>query len=61
VRREPPRQGEIQRNYSLIDKARSTLGYAPQVTLEDGLRRTWEWFASAEHGDGPHAGTLPGV
>jgi UDP-glucose 4-epimerase len=48
VRREPPRQGEIQRNYSLIDKARSTLGYAPQVTLEDGLRRTWDWFAGTE-------------
>ena len=46
VRREPPRQGEIQRNYSLIEKARATLGYAPQVPLEDGLRRTWDWFAS---------------
>jgi UDP-glucose 4-epimerase len=46
VRREPPRPGEIQRNYSLIDKARTALGYAPQVTLEAGLQRTWDWFAS---------------
>jgi UDP-glucose 4-epimerase len=46
VRREPPRPGEIQRNYSLIDKARTALGYAPQVTLEAGLKRTWDWFAS---------------
>ena len=46
VRREPPRQGEIQRNYSLIDKARDVLGYAPQVDLEHGLRRTWDWFAT---------------
>ena len=38
VRREPPRQGEIQRNYSLIDKARDVLGYSPQVDLEQGLR-----------------------
>ena len=45
VRREPPRQGEIQRNYSLIDTARDVLGYAPQVDLEQGLRRTWDWFA----------------
>ncbi len=45
VRREPPRQGEIQRNYSLIDKARDVLGYSPQVDLEHGLRRTWDWFA----------------
>ena len=46
VRREPPRQGEILRNYSLIDKARTVLGYAPAVELRDGLRRTWDWFAS---------------
>jgi UDP-glucose 4-epimerase len=46
VRREPPRQGEIQRNYSLIDKARDVLGYSPQVDLEQGLRRTWDWFAA---------------
>jgi UDP-glucose 4-epimerase len=46
VRREPPRQGEILRNYSLIEKARRVLGYAPAVTLEDGLKRTWDWFAT---------------
>jgi UDP-glucose 4-epimerase len=48
VRREPPRQGEIQRNYSLIDKARRVLGYAPAVPLEDGIKRTWDWFATTE-------------
>lgn len=46
VRREPPRPGEILRNYSLIDKARSVLGYSPAVPLEEGLKRTWDWFAS---------------
>jgi len=45
VRYAPPRAGEIQRNYSLVDKARERLGYAPEVPLADGLRRTWEWFA----------------
>ena len=45
VRLEPPRPGEILRNYSLIDKARRTLGYAPAVPLEQGLKRTWDWFA----------------
>jgi UDP-glucose 4-epimerase len=44
VRREPPRPGEILRNYSLVDKARSVLGYSPAVPLEDGLKRTWDWF-----------------
>lgn len=47
VRREPPRQGEIQRNYSLIEKATRVLGYSPAVPLADGLKRTWDWFASA--------------
>ncbi|HUZ85072.1 MAG TPA: NAD-dependent epimerase/dehydratase family protein [Gaiellales bacterium] len=45
VRREPARQGEIERNYSLIDRARDELGYVPEVMLADGLARTWEWFA----------------
>ena len=44
VRREPPRPGEILRNYSLIDKARDRLGYGPRVQLEDGLHQTYEWF-----------------
>jgi UDP-glucose 4-epimerase len=46
VLHEPPRAGEIQRNYSLVDKARERLGYAPDVPLADGLRRTWDWFAA---------------
>ena len=46
VRNEPPRPGEIERNYSLIGKARDRLGYAPQVSLAEGVRQTWEWFAA---------------
>jgi UDP-glucose 4-epimerase len=46
VRRQPPRPGEILRNYSLIDKARGRLGYEPAVPLEEGLRRTYDWFSS---------------
>ena len=46
VLREPPRPGEIVRNYSRIEKARDRLGYAPAVSLEDGVRRTYEWFAT---------------
>jgi UDP-glucose 4-epimerase len=45
IRREPPRTGEILRNYSSVDKARERLGYGPSVTLEQGLRRTWDWFS----------------
>lgn len=28
-----------------IEKASKTFGYRPKVSLEDGLRTTWEWFA----------------
>jgi UDP-glucose 4-epimerase len=45
VRRAAARAGEIERNYSLIDKGRDMLGYSPAVTLSEGIRRTWEWFA----------------
>jgi len=48
VRREPPRAGEILRNYSSVDKARDRLGYRPSVALAEGLQRTWDWFASAQ-------------
>jgi UDP-glucose 4-epimerase len=46
IRREPPRPGEILRNYSLIEKARQRLGYDPTVPLDDGLAQTYEWFAA---------------
>jgi UDP-glucose 4-epimerase len=49
VRHEPARAGEIQRNYSLVDKARNRLGYEPDVPLPDGLRRTWQWFEGGAH------------
>lgn len=42
----PPRQGDIYQNYSAIAKARAVLGWEPQVSLADGLRETWRWFAS---------------
>ena len=32
-----------------IEKARKLLGWEPRVTLEEGLRRTVEWFRSANH------------
>lgn len=53
IRYEGVRAGDVRRNYSCIDLAGKRLGYAPRVPLEEGLRRTWEWFrAHEEMGDG---------
>jgi nucleoside-diphosphate-sugar epimerase len=27
-----------------VSKARRLLGYEPEVTVEEGLKRTWDWF-----------------
>lgn len=38
------RPGEVHRNFASYERAKTALEYTPQVSLEDGLRRTWEWF-----------------
>jgi UDP-glucose 4-epimerase len=44
VRRTAPRAGDVQRNYADTSKARRMLGWKPEVSLDEGLRRTVEWF-----------------
>ncbi len=38
------RAGEIFRSYCDISKASKTLGYVPEVTIEDGIASTVKWF-----------------
>ena len=40
----PKRAGEVGRNFASYDRANQVLGYAPSVTREAGIPRTWEWF-----------------
>ncbi len=40
----PPRPGDVRMTWADIRKAKKQLGYKPQVGLEEGLKRTWEWF-----------------
>ncbi|MCC6712514.1 MAG: NAD-dependent epimerase/dehydratase family protein [Candidatus Dadabacteria bacterium] len=40
----PARPGEAARSFSHIGRARALLGYAPEVTLGEGLPETLEWF-----------------
>ena len=41
-----PRPGDIHKIYLDVSKAKRELGWEPKVSLEEGLRRTVEWFKS---------------
>ncbi len=43
---EPPRAGDIKHSLADITAARRVIGYEPEVHLEEGLRRTIEFFRS---------------
>ena len=42
----PARAGEQRRSCVSIEKAKAELGWTPQVSLEEGLRLTFDWFAA---------------
>jgi nucleoside-diphosphate-sugar epimerase len=44
----PPRVGDVRDSLADISKAERLLGYTPVVHLEEGLRRTFEWYASTQ-------------
>ena len=41
---EPPRPADIRHSYASIRKAETLLGYRPHLGVQEGLRRTVEWF-----------------
>ena len=43
---EPPRDGDIRDSQADISQAREFLAYDPQINLEMGLERTFEWYRS---------------
>ena len=47
-RYDPPRDGDIRDSQADISLARAILGYEPTVGLEDGLRRTFEWYRAGQ-------------
>jgi nucleoside-diphosphate-sugar epimerase len=48
ARYESSREGDIRDSQAEIGLARKVLGYFPRVGLEEGLKRTWEWFSSTK-------------
>ena len=46
----PHRPGEQQESFVNVDKARDLLGWSPEVTLEDGLAKSYDWFSRRHKG-----------
>ncbi len=42
----PPRPGDVRHSVASIDETRRSLGFAPRIGLEEGLRRTVAWFSA---------------
>lgn len=38
------RPGDVMHSFASVEKAKSTIKYAPKVDFKDGLRRTIEWY-----------------
>ena len=47
INRLPSQPGDVERTWADLTRARADLGYAPSVTLEEGLRRYHAWLLSA--------------
>jgi UDP-glucose 4-epimerase len=45
---DPPRDGDIRDSQADISQAREYLGYDPQVSFEEGLTRTFEWYRATQ-------------
>jgi UDP-glucose 4-epimerase len=41
---QPPRAGDVRDSLADIARARAVLGYEPKVQLDEGLRRTVEYY-----------------
>ena len=46
----PPREGDVRKTEADVSFARRAIGYEPKIDIEEGLRRTVEWFRSVEAG-----------
>jgi UDP-glucuronate 4-epimerase len=49
AQRRAAQPGDVDATTADLTKARELLGYQPEVTLDDGLRRQWEWLAAQDH------------
>ena len=48
IRELPEQPGDVPRTAADVSKARRLLGYNPQISLKEGLRRTIAWYRSCQ-------------
>ena len=44
IDQQDPQKGDMRDTYADTSRARADLGFAPSVTLEEGLRQMWRWM-----------------
>jgi UDP-glucose 4-epimerase len=44
IDQQEPQKGDMRDTYADTSRARTDLGFAPSVTLEEGLRQMWRWM-----------------
>jgi UDP-glucose 4-epimerase len=47
IRREPQQKGDMRDTFADTSHAKADLGFAPKVSLEEGLRAEYEWLAGS--------------
>jgi UDP-N-acetylglucosamine/UDP-N-acetyl-alpha-D-glucosaminouronate 4-epimerase len=45
----PPRSGDVRDSVASLERAERLLRYKSRISLEEGLGRTWRWFAASAH------------
>lgn len=47
--RRPAQPGDVERTFADVSRAGAELGYRPQVTIQEGIRRFVQWFKEEGH------------
>ena len=48
IDQQDPQKGDMRDTYADTSRARTDLGFAPSVTLEEGLRQMWRWMEDTQ-------------
>jgi UDP-glucuronate 4-epimerase len=46
IREQPAQPGDVDHTFADITRARAEIGYAPSITIEEGIPRFVEWYRS---------------